>query len=61
MITEPQKKLYFVPCKKVTILSAVANSYEEAVKKILEEHPTVCDYKVESDNFAEWVKKEEYK
>lgn len=56
MITEEQKKLYFVPCKKVTILSAVANSYEEAVRIILREHPMVCDYKVESDNFAEWVK-----
>lgn len=56
MITEEQKKLYFVPCKKVTILSAVANSYEEAVRIILREHPMVCDYKVESDNFAEWIK-----
>lgn len=59
MITEEQKKLYFVPCKKVTILSAVANSYEEAVKIILKEHPLVCDYKVENDNFAEWVKVDE--
>ena len=58
MITEEQKKLYFVPCKKVTILSAVANSYEEAVQIILKEHPLVCDYKVENDNFAEWVKVE---
>lgn len=56
MIAEPQKKMYFVPCKKVTILSAVANSYEEAVKKVLEEHPLVRDYKVEDDNFGEWVK-----
>ena len=56
MITEEQKKLYFVPCKKVTILSAVANSYDEAVKKILIEHPMVCDYKTESDNFVKWVK-----
>lgn len=56
MITDEQKKLYFVPCKKVTILSAVANSYEEAVKSILKEHPLVCDYKVENDNFAEWIK-----
>ena len=56
MITEEQKKLYFVPCKKVTILSAVANSYDEAVKKILIEHPMVCDYKTDSDNFEKWVK-----
>lgn len=59
MITEPQEKMYFVPCKKVTILSAVANSYEEAVKSILKEHPMVCDYKTESDNFAEWIKVDE--
>lgn len=56
MIAEEQKKLYFVPCKKVTILSAVANSYDEAVKTILKEHPLVCEYKDESDNFTEWVK-----
>lgn len=56
MITEPQQKLYFVPCKKVTILSTVANSYAEAVEKILVEHPTVCDYKTEDDNFVEWIK-----
>lgn len=56
MITEKQKKLYFVPCKKVTILSAVANSYDEAVKKILIEHPLVIEYKSEDDNFVEWVK-----
>lgn len=56
MITEEQKKLYFVPCKEVRIISTVANNYDEAVKKILIEHPLVCDYKVENDNFAEWVK-----
>lgn len=56
MITEPQKKLYFVPCKQVTIISAPAESYEEAVKIILKLHPLVCEYKTESDNFAEWVK-----
>lgn len=56
MITEPQKKMYFIPCKKVTILSAVANSYAEAVKEVLKEHPLVCEYKVENDNFGEWIK-----
>lgn len=56
MISEPQKKMYFVPCKKVTIISTVANSYAEAVKEILEEYPMVCDYKVEDDGFAEWIK-----
>lgn len=56
MITEPQKKMYFIPCKKVTILSAVANSYAEAVKEMLKEHPLVCEYKVEDDNFGEWIK-----
>lgn len=56
MITEPQKKMYFIPCKKVTILSAVANNYAEAVKEVLKEHPLVCEYKVEDDNFGEWIK-----
>ena len=40
----------------MTIISAVANSYEEAVKIILKLHPLVCEYKTEDDNFAEWVK-----
>ena len=56
MVTEKQQKLYFVPCKKVTILSAVASSYAEAVEKILVEHPLVVEYKSEDDNFIEWVK-----
>lgn len=56
MITEPPKKLYFVPCKQVTIISTDANSYAEAVEKILRLHPLVCEYKVEDDNFAEWIK-----
>lgn len=56
MITEDQKKLYFVPCKEVRIISVVANNYDEAVKTILKLHPLVCEYKTEDDNFAEWVK-----
>lgn len=56
MITEKQQKLYFVPCKEVRIISAVANSYEEAVQIILKLHPLVCEYKTDSDNFTEWVK-----
>ena len=56
MITEPQKALYFVPCKEVKIFSAAANSYEEAVKIILKLNPLVCEYKTEDDNFAKWVK-----
>ena len=56
MITEPQQKLYFIPCKEVKIISKVADSYEEAVKIILKLHPLVCEYKTEDDNFAEWIK-----
>lgn len=56
MIAEEQKKLYFVPCKQVTIISTDANSYDQAVEKILRLHPLVCEYKVEDDNFTEWVK-----
>lgn len=56
MITEDQKKLYLVPCKEVRIISAVANSYDEAVKIILKEHPLVREYKTEDDNFVKWVK-----
>lgn len=57
MVTEDQKKLYFVPCKVVTIYSTVANSYDEAVKNILTQYPLVREYKAIEDNeLGDWIK-----